>query len=87
VLDSSVDPPVTAALSAAGSPTVEKGDWRGNNHSLKPCLHIPRVEGKTHRLTTLVLKVSPALCCGGAPAAGVAAVVVAWRPVELAGQG
>jgi hypothetical protein len=39
VLNSSVDPQVTAAPSAAGSPAVERGDWRGNNHSPKPCLH------------------------------------------------
>jgi hypothetical protein len=36
----SLDPPVAAASSAAGSPAVEKGDWRGNNHSPKPSLHI-----------------------------------------------
>jgi hypothetical protein len=42
-LDSSLDPPVAAASSAAGSPAVEKGDCRGNNHSPKPCLHSGRV--------------------------------------------
>jgi hypothetical protein len=41
VLNYSVDPPDTAASEcAAGCPAVETGDWRGNNHSPKPCLHI-----------------------------------------------
>jgi hypothetical protein len=35
----------------------------------------------------LVLKALSALLCGGTPAAGVAAVVVAGCPAELAGQG
>jgi hypothetical protein len=39
VLDSSVDPPDTAASECSGSPAVEKGNWRVNNHSPKPCLH------------------------------------------------
>jgi hypothetical protein len=47
-LDSSVDPPVAAASSAAGSPAVEKGDWRGNNHSRKPCLHILPLKAEIH---------------------------------------
>jgi hypothetical protein len=38
-LDVSLDPLVAAASGAAGSPAVEKGDWRGNNHSPKPYLH------------------------------------------------
>jgi hypothetical protein len=41
MLDFSVNPPVTAASEcAAGCPAVEKGDWRGNYHSPKPCLHM-----------------------------------------------
>jgi hypothetical protein len=40
MLDFSVDPPDTVASEcAAGWPAVEKGDWRGNYHSPKPCLH------------------------------------------------
>jgi hypothetical protein len=40
VLDFSVDPPDRAAPECAtGYPAVERGDWRGNFYSPKPCLH------------------------------------------------
>jgi hypothetical protein len=62
MLDYSVDPPDMAASECkTETPAVETGDWRGNHHSPKPCLHIPRVERSPHRLTTLVLKASPAI--------------------------
>jgi hypothetical protein len=40
MLDYSVDPPDTAATECTtGCPAVRTGDWRGNHHSPKPCLH------------------------------------------------